>query len=86
VVLVVVVGVLVVVWVAVVVGEFFAVVVLILDAVVVAITSPSSSLLFSFGESSVFRELVVVSELAMVPSEPATTEVLATSTVSDVLG
>ena len=79
-------GVLVVVWVAVVVGEFFAVVVLILDAAVVAITSPSSSLLFSFGESSVFRELVVVSELAMVPSEPATTEVLATSTVSDVLG
>ena len=86
VVLVVVVGVLAGVWVTVVVGEFFAVVVLILDAVVVAITSPSSSLLFSFGESSVFRELVVVSELAMVPSEPATTEVLATSTVSDVLG
>jgi hypothetical protein len=85
VVLVVVVGVLVGFWVAVVVGEFFAVVVLISDAAVVAIISRLSSLLFSFGESSVFPELVVVSELATVSSELATAEVLAASAVSDVL-
>ena len=86
VVLVVVLGVLAGVWVAVVVGEFFAVVVLISDAAVVAIISPSSSLLFSFGESSVFSELVVMSELAAVSSESATmTEVLAALAVSDVL-
>jgi hypothetical protein len=84
VVLVVVVGVLVGVWLAVVVGEFFAVV-LISDAAVVAIISRLSSLLFSFGESSVFPELVVVSELATVSSELATAEVLAASAVSDVL-